>query len=248
MVNGVLCSTPQQAISITDRGLTLGVGLFETMKVEASQPIAFEHHWARLVNSARLLNISLPFLKRELIAQLQSLIEQNNLSDGGVRLTLTDGEALRGIVVKEKGPANYFITTFTVASRAVPKSACLVSIRRNEQSLSSRVKSISYLDNVLAKEEATAKGFDEAILLNSKGMVSEGATTNVFVLKNEVLYTPPIADGALPGVMRERLLEGGVSKFPIKIESFDSEFLLGAEQVFLSNALIGLQPLLKLES
>jgi branched-chain amino acid aminotransferase len=178
---------------------------------------------------------------------IETLLLHKELKEGGLRLTLTDGVAKRGVIVKEKGPTNFLLSAFDAMAEIESLSATIVSIRRNEQSPLSQIKSISYLDNVLAKQEALSNGFDEAILLNSQGFISDGATTNVYALKENTLFTPPVSDGALPGVMRARLLDKGFEGHQIKVSSLDKAFLLNAEKIYLSNALIGMKPLHQFE-
>lgn len=128
-------------------------------------------------------------------------------------------------------------------------TATIVSTRRNENSLASRIKSISYLDNILAKKEAVKKGFDEAILLNSKLLVAEGSVSNIFVVKNNIIYTPPLEDGALPGVVRHVILnELKTDHIQIIEHQVDKKMLFDADELFISNALLGVKPIHKLDN
>ncbi len=247
ILNGELVDEASARLSAFDRGLTLGVGLFETIKVENGQAVALDYHWARLKKSADLINLRVPFSHQTLLHHIETLLLHKELKEGGLRLTLTDGVAKRGVIVKEKGPTNFLLSAFDAMAEIESLSATIVSIRRNEQSPLSQIKSISYLDNVLAKQEALSNGFDEAILLNSQGFISDGATTNVYALKENTLFTPPVSDGALPGVMRARLLDKGFEGHQIKVSSLDKAFLLNAEKIYLSNALIGMKPLHQFE-
>jgi branched-subunit amino acid aminotransferase/4-amino-4-deoxychorismate lyase len=179
------------------------------------------------------------------------LIANNQLNavNAAIRLTVTDGISDRGLL-----SSAYQDPTFIETASQIPfnlktsMTATIVNTRRNENSLSSRIKSISYLDNILAKKEAVINGFDEAILLNSKSLVAEGAISNIFVVKNNMIYTPPIEDGALPGITRYVILnELKIKDIQIVEHHIDKEMLFNADELFISNALLGVKPIHKLD-
>ena len=169
------------------------------------------------------------------------MIKKNKIQNevAGARLTVSQGESARGILPVTPPKSNFVISVFKYSQK--PKenfSALIVTTRKNEHSIASRVKSISYLDNILSKQEAIIQGYDEAILLNTASNVADGAITNVFMIKNGLIYTPPITDGALPGVVRSMLLEN----FHVIEKSISTDELLSSDEVFLTNALMGIQP------
>ena len=233
-------------ISPQDRGFTLGHGLFETLLFNENSFPAFDYHWQRLAASAPLLGIILPFSRFELETMLNELMKVNTLENqlAGARVTITHGDSARGLVPAEPTTPNFLITSFAhdwMANR--PFSALIVNTRKNEHSLSARIKSISALDNILAKQEAKREGYDEAILLNSKNQVADGAMTNIYLVKDKQILTPPLEDGALPGVIRSILLQEFQHKLAISEQSISVAMVLAAKEVFLSNALLGVQPL-----
>ncbi len=241
----------QACIKHNDRGFTLGHGLFETILVKKGTASAIDYHWHRLETSAPLIGITLPFSKQEFIKMLDALIDENNLQDkvAGARLTITHGESARGILPVTPPPPNFIISVFEYTHMPNTNfSALIAATRKNEHTVSARVKSISYLDNILAKQEAMSQGYNEAILLNTASNVADGAITNVFVVKNNKIYTPPIVDGALPGVIRTILLKELTAKFPIIETSISPNELLSADEVFLTNALMGIQPVTQINS
>jgi branched-chain amino acid aminotransferase len=238
-------------IKHNDRGFTLGHGLFETILVKKSIAWAIDYHWYRLETSAPLIGITLPFSKQELTKMISALINKNNLQDkiAGARVTITHGESDRGILPITPLPSNFVISVFEYTH--LPKadfSALIATTRKNEYTIAARIKSISYLDNILAKQEAISQGYDEAILLNTASNVADGAITNVFMVKNNKIYTPSIADGALPGVIRSILLEELNTEFPVIEKSISEDELLSADEVFLTNALMGIQPVSHINS
>lgn len=249
--NGQVIPATESCIQTNDRGLTLGHGLFETILIKKASIPALAYHWKRLEASAPIIGISIPFSCNTLEAMLLALIEKNNLHDkiAGARLTLTSGNSARGILPAPGTKPNFFITVFEhVPSQKKEYSAVIVSIKKNEHALSSRIKSTSYLDNILAKQEAVAQGYDEAILLNTANNVADGAITNIFIVKDKQIITPPIADGALPGVIRNMLLEELQYAFSITEQSISVSDLLSADEVFSTNALMGVKSFTKLNT
>lgn len=242
--NGKTIPSSQACIKHNDRGFTLGHGLFETILVKKGAFPALDYHWHRLETSAPLIGITVPFSRQELVEMLNALIEANNLQQkiAGARVTLTHGESARGILPATPPSPNFVISVFEYShALKADFSALIVTTTKNEHTVAAQIKSISYLDNILAKQEAMSQGYDEAILLNTASHVADGAITNVFIVKNGQIYTPPIADGALPGVVRAILLEELKVGFPIVEKSISADELLGADEVFLTNALMGVQ-------
>ncbi len=241
--NNKTIPSDQACIKHNDRGFTLGHGLFETILIKNGAATLLDYHWRRLETSAPLIGITLPFTKLELTKMLNALIEENNLLNktAGARITITHGDSGRGILSMTTSP-NYVISVFEYSH--VPKfhfSALITTTRKNEHSIAAQIKSTSYLDNILAKKEAINQGYDEAILLNSASNVADGAISNIFMVKNNKIYTPPVTDGALPGVMRSVFLAELKAEFPVIEKSLSAKELLNADEVFLTNALMGVQ-------
>lgn len=237
-------------IGHTDRGFTLGHGLFETILLKRSTYPALDYHWKRLVVSAPLLGINLPFSRQELESMLDELIIKNNVKDklAGARVTITHGESERGILPSKTPYPNFLINTFEFVRNNNPYSALIVNTRKNEHSITAKIKSISYVDNILAKQEAMTQGYDEAILLNSASNIADGSISNIFMVKDNQIITPPISDGALPGVIRAILLEKFNQDFSIIEKSIRPRDLLLANEIFLTNALIGIKPINKINT
>ena len=249
--NGKTVPANNACIQHSDRGFTLGHGLFETIFVNKGAFPMLDYHWQRLEQSAPLIGINLPFSRQAFEAMLDVLIHENDLQHkvAVARVTLTHGDSDRGLLPLISPSPNFVMSVFEYSY--VPKmdfSARIVSTKKNEHAVSARVKSTSYLDNILAKQEAISHGYDEAILLNTTLHVADGAITNIFMVKNEQIYTPRIADGALPGVVRTMLLTEQKDAFPIIEKSILPDELLSADEVFLTNALMGVQPVSRLNN
>jgi branched-chain amino acid aminotransferase len=242
--NNKLIPSEHPCIRYDDRGFTLGHGLFETLLINKGVIPALDYHWARLNASAPLIGMLIPFTQQELQSMLMELIVENNLQDkvAGARVTISHGEAERGILPLHMPQPNFVIAVFECASPVDrPYSALIVNTRKNEHTASARVKSISYLDNILAKQEALNQHYDEAILLNTASNVADGSISNVYMVKNGKIVTPPVADGALPGVVRSMLLKEFNSLFSIVERSILPTELMTADEVFLTNALMGVK-------
>jgi branched-chain amino acid aminotransferase len=151
----------------------------------------------------------LPFTRIELELMINQLIAENNLQNkiAGARVTITHGEADRGLLQLQNPENNFLISVFECASPLErPFTALIANTRKNEHSLSSRIKSLSYLDNILAKREAMDQKYDEAILLNTVSNIADSSIANIYIVKDEQIFTPPVSDGALPGVIRSILI------------------------------------------
>lgn len=249
ILNKNLVSSEHPCIGYNDRGFTLGHGLFETILIKKGGIPALDYHWRRLEKSAEMIGISLPFTRLELEELVQMLIQENHLQDkiAGSRITLTHGESKRGILPTKAPNPNFLITTFEcMPPTDKPLAALIVKTRKNEYSITSRIKSLSYLDNILAKKEAVNAGYDEAILLNTAGNIADGATSNIFIVKNKQIITPPISDGSLPGVIRAILLEELKGVFSFSEKTITPGELIEADEIFLTNALIGVKKVGKL--
>src|SRR4030042_933633 len=200
-VNGELVEGPAARVPALDRGLLYGYGLFETMRSYGGHVFRLEQHYRRVGGGAALLALEVPISFPALGEAVAAVLERNRLADTSLRLTLTAGpseatEPSRAQVVLFAGePTEYPEALYERGMAAVTSR-----IRRNETSPLSSVKSLNYLDNLLAREEARRQGADEAVLLNSQGFVAEGSASNVFLVRNGVLLTPSVQSGALPGL------------------------------------------------
>ncbi|OYX11171.1 MAG: 2-keto-4-methylthiobutyrate aminotransferase [Rhizobiales bacterium 32-66-8] len=240
-LNGKLVPAEAAVLSPTDRGFTLGDGLFETLRVVDGAVLRVEAHLARLAAGAQVL--ALPLAGLNLAAALTAVVAANHVETGVVRLTVSRGSGPRGVLPPvEPHPTVLIGATALVAPASAPVRlmTCTVT-RRNEMSPLSRIKSLNYLDNILARQEAAARGLDDALLLNTRGQVAEASYANLFAVREGTLVTPPVADGALPGIMRAEILRLGARE-----ETLTPRDLAGAEEVFLSTSL-GLRPVAELD-
>jgi branched-chain amino acid aminotransferase len=240
-LNGVLCDGREARIDPADRGFTLGDGLFETLAVRDGKILRLRKHLRRLGRGCDLIRLPPP--PDTLASAIAAVLAANALQDAAVRITYTRGVGARGLPIPDTCQPTLLVTAAPLPAPR-PPAHCIVSTvtRRNEHSPLSRIKSTNYLDNVLARDEAQRRGAADALLLNTAGSMAEATAANLFIVKNGLVVTPPLADGALEGIMREELIAiTGAIECSLHLRD-----VLSADEVFLSNSL-GLQPVIAVD-
>jgi branched-chain amino acid aminotransferase len=212
-VNGIVTRAEDARVSVLDNGFTFGDAVYETLRTYGGRPFARTRHLARLRASAARLGFEIPTPNEELARTLDELLARAGNAESYIRLIVSRGvgdisyhfDRVRGptvvVAVKPFEPSPAFQYRQGVA-------VAIVSVRRNHASaLDPAIKSCNLLNNVLAVREAQGGGAVEAILLNQDGLVAEGASTNVFTVKDGIAITPPLTAGILHGITREIVLE-----------------------------------------
>ena len=243
-LNGKLIEAAAARIDPSDRGFLLADGLFETLRTYDGRPFRLDRHLARLAAGAGLLGLPLP-AAAGIAAAVGETLAANSHRRASLRITLARGVGPRGLL-----PPADASPTLLIASHPLPEggpasfAAGLVGIRRNEHSPLSQIKSLAYLDNILALREAAAAGCDEALLLNTAGRPVAGSRSNLFLVRDGTLLTPPASEGLLPGIARETILElaqaAGIRCREMPLTLAD---LTTADEAFVSNSVIELKPL-----
>jgi branched-subunit amino acid aminotransferase/4-amino-4-deoxychorismate lyase len=231
-------------IPADDRGFTLGDGLFETLLWEDGGLVFWPEHFARLERGCRTLGLPAPNER----AALEVVLPAGQVlgeTRGAVRLTLTAGSGGRGLDRPASPEVRLVATAAPVPLVTGPTTLATATILRNGGSPASRLKTLSYLDNILARREAVAAGADEALMLNADGEVACAAAANLFWLKDGVLHTPALECGVLDGVIRRRLLAG--SPLPTREVRAGLDAVRTADAVYLTNSLIGIRPVGRLD-
>ncbi|WP_158047477.1 aminotransferase class IV [Skermanella pratensis] len=242
-LNGALVPAGEARIDPADRGFTLGDGLFETIRVADGRPCHLDRHLARLAGGAADLGIPLPMDAPEIAAGIASLLAETGTAEAAVRLTLTRGPAPRGLLPPDAPRPTLLATAAPASPPPTPAHAVIArSTCRNELSPLSRLKSLNYLDGILARREAADRGADDAMILNTRGRLAEATVGNVFAVIDGVLVTPPVGEGALPGIARGLSIERlSVAERPVTVEE-----LMNATAIAVTNSL-GVRPLATLE-
>lgn len=245
-LNGRLLPSSEATVPAGDFGLLYGEGLFETMRARDGRIAYLDRHLRRFIESAAWLELPLPD-EAELRRGLSEILAATGGGDQRVRLTVTRGPAGRFDRPDDVPPTLQIITRPASLPPATMR-ACMALYRRDEMNYLHRFKTTSYLVNVLSSRYAKTRKYDEALFLNTWGELTEGSTTNLFLLRGDRLQTPPDDAGILPGVMRSVLLDEAyradlqAEKTPLLLKD-----LFAAEAVYLTNAVIGIVPLVSLD-
>jgi branched-chain amino acid aminotransferase len=251
-INGRFYAASRAKVSVFDRGFMYGDGVFETMRSYAGTVFGLDEHLRRLETSLGVLGIRAPYTKRAFAAAVYDALEANRLRNAYIKVAVTRGEGRFGIGYKDAFRPNVVIVAKDF--EGYPEwmfekgiSASAAGIRQNERSVLSRVKSLNFLVYILARFEAKDMGYDEAILLNGAGRVTDAATSNIFIVRSGTLATPPLLEGALPGITRARVISIarrigiGVRERPVRYAE-----LAVADEVFLTNSLAEILPVTRI--
>jgi branched-chain amino acid aminotransferase len=229
------------ALSADDRGLTLGDGVFETLAVTDGVALWRFEHIERMRAAAQLLGIRFPESRVEdALDALTSRLQGHHV----LRLTLTRGDGARGLAGDTRKPTLIgTLQPFDLKLRFRPATVVISSVRRNLDSPASRLKTTSYVDNILAAREAQAKGVDEALMLNSASRVACCSIGNVFLVREDILVTPSLAEGILPGVMRASVIQlAKAAGIAVRERQVRPRELTDADAMFVTNSLRFLRP------
>lgn len=244
------------SLSPLDRGLLLGDGLFETIRVANGRALQWERHWARLRSGAQVIRLELPWTAAAVLDAIEQTLRANKLQEAVVRLTVTRGpSAERGLLPPAETAPTLIIraTPFAPYPERLYQAGMRVivsrRVRRNEHSPLANVKSLNYLDNLIARQEAVDAGADEALLLNTQGGVAGATTANVFCVRDGRIYTPPLEAGALPGTMRALVYEelAPDSCGAVHVSHLSEQALCASDEVFLTNALLGIMSVCQID-
>src|SRR5947208_9118722 len=241
-LNGQLVDKEKAVISVFDHGLLYGDGVFEGIRAYNGRVFKLREHLDRLYNSARAIMLQVPMSKKALEEAVIVTLRANRLKDAYIRLVVTRGEGDLGLDPRKCPKASIFIITDKIAlypQEFYEKGLSVItsSVRRNiPEALNPCIKSLNYLNNVLAKAEASRQNAPEAIMLNREGYVAECTGDNLFVLKENTLITPPTSAGALEGITRNIVMDIAKNKLKllVKEELFTPYHVYIGDEVFLT--------------
>src|SRR5881275_98965 len=212
-IDGKFCSEADAKVSVFDHGLLYGDGIFEGIRFYNGRVFRVEEHLERLWDSARSICLEIPLSQRAMTEALLETIRKNDLRDGYIRLLVTRGVGNLGLNPEQCKTPSVIIITAQIAlyPEAVYRNGLSVvtcaTRRTNPSALNPAVKSLNYLNNVMARIEANLAKADEALMLNDEGNVAECTADNVFIVKRGQIFTPPITAGALRGITRSVVFE-----------------------------------------
>ena len=240
--NGKYTSQKKLTFDISDRGLLLGDGVFDTMLYQNNELTYYNDHYKRLKTAAKLLSFNFNLTNEQLKNIITNLIKKNNFQNKqiAIRTNITRGVSKRGLDFDKSHKVGIYIKLNLIPKSLFMKSIKLgiANIRRNSTSPISQNKTLNYLDNVIEKNRAAKNGYEDAIFLNINKKVSCTTTSNIFYVQKNKIYTPPLKDGVLNGVMREQFLKKKIAT----TQTTSLNNLLKSDYIFLTNSVFGIRP------
>ena len=253
-INGQLFPKEEARVSVFDHGLLYGDGVFEGIRVYNSRVFLLKEHVDRLYESARAIRLEIPMAKSDMAAAVDSTVQANGLKDGYVRLVITRGAGSLGLDPKKCSNPQIIIIADTITlypKEMYEQGLRLVTastIRNHPQALSPRVKSLNYLNNIMAKVEGADSGCVEALMMNHKGEVAECTGDNIFIVSRGTLKTPSTESGILEGLTRNAVMqlarEAGVPVWEGPLTRHD---LYVADECFLTGTAAEVIPVVSLD-
>ncbi len=253
-ISGRLYDKEDAKISVYDHGLLYGDGVFEGIRSYGGKVFRLEEHLDRLWDSAKAIWLKIPMTKEAMAKAVYETLQVNKITDGYIRLVVTRGAGTLGLDPNRTADPQVIIITDHIAlypKEMYEKGLDIVTVsvvRNHPAALSPRIKSLNYLNNILAKIEGLKAGCVEALMLNTKGEVAECTGDNVFLVRNGVLLTPPIEAGILEGVTRQAVIElardSGVEVREIPLTKHDVYI---ADECFLTGTAAEVIPVVKVD-
>jgi branched-chain amino acid aminotransferase len=254
-INGKFYEKEDAKISVFDHGLLYGDGVFEGIRVYNRLIFKLQEHISRLYESAQSIMIRVPLTKNEFIEAIIKTLKENRLDDAYMRIIVTRGDGDLGLDPRKcRGNESVIIIADKIVlypQKLYKEGMEIITVpttRNAHEALNPQIKSLNYLNNILAKIEAINSGFEEALMLNDAGYVAECTGDNIFIFKNGELYTPPECMGALSGVTRETVL--GIArktKLPTHEHVFTRHELYVADECFLTGTAAEIIPVVKVD-
>jgi len=254
-INGKYFSKEDAKISVYDHGLLYGDGVFEGMRTYSNKVFRLVEHIDRLYESARAILLTIPMSKQEMIDAVKKTVELSGLSDSYIRLVVTRGSGSLGLDPNRTSDPQVIIIVDLIAlydRKYYDEGLKIITastIRNHPAALSPRIKSLNYLNNIMAKLEGLQAGCMEAIMLNHKGEVAECTGDNIFIVKKGQLLTPSADSGILEGITRNAILElANTLQIPARETTLTRHDLLVADECFLTGSAAEVIPVVSIDS
>lgn len=253
-ISGKLVEKEQAVISVYDHGFLYGDGVFEGIRVYGGKVFLLAEHIDRLYESARAIRLEIPMSQADMAAAVNSTVAANGLAEGYVRLVISRGAGYLGLDPRKTANPQVIIIADTITlypPETYQQGLKLVTastIRNHPQALSARIKSLNYLNNILAKIEGVDAGCVEALMLNHKGEVAECTGDNIFIVHRGVLKTPPVDAGILEGITRNAVIRlARDAKVPVAETTLLRHDIYVADECFLTGTAAEVVPVTSLD-
>ncbi len=254
-INGEFYDKEDAKISVYDHGLLYGDGVFEGMRSYAGVVFRLEQHLERLWNSAKAIWLEIPLPRDKMAAAVKQTLARNQLKDAYIRLLVTRGAGTLGLDPNRTSDPQVIIITDKISLYPVEfyerglEIITVSTIRNHPAALSPRIKSLNYLNNILAKIEGAQAGCVEALMLNHKGEVAECTGDNIFLVRGGTLYTPSIDAGILEGITRQAVIDLALAEaIPVRETTLTKHDVYIADECFLTGSAAEVVPVVKVDS
>jgi branched-chain amino acid aminotransferase len=248
-IDGKYYPKSQAKVSVFDHGLLYGDGVFEGIRAYGGTVFKLKEHIDRLYSSAHMIMLQIPVKKEEMIQIVLGTLRKNDLRDSYIRLVVTRGVGDLGLNPKKCPRATVIVITDTISlhngeAKEQGATAMISWIKRDPvDATTHEIKSLNYLNSILAKIEANSAGVDEAICLDKNGFVCEGVAENIFIVKNGKLFTPPSCTGALPGITAAEVMKlARKLDYDVKERNITPYELFNADEVFFTGTAAEIVP------
>ncbi|MGB4371307.1 MAG: branched-chain-amino-acid transaminase [Dethiobacteria bacterium] len=253
-LNGKFVPEEEAVISVFDHGLLYGDGVFEGIRAYHNRVFRLSEHLQRLYQSAKSILLEIPLSIEEMQEVVLETLRRNNLRDAYIRLVVTRGKGDLGLDPQKCPEPSLFCIASSIQlypEELYEKGLEVITVptpRNCNEAVNPRIKSLNYLNNILAKIEANLAGTMEAIMLNPQGYVAEATGDNIFIIKEGALFTPPRHANILEGITRNAVIELARQRgIEVKEELFTRHDLYIADQVFLTGTAAELIPVIKVD-
>ena len=253
-ISGQLYDKDDAKISVYDHGLLYGDGVFEGMRSYGGNVFRLDRHLTRLYNSAESIHLKIPIPSDELAQAVNATLQENGIQDGYIRLVVTRGAGTLGLDPNRTSDPQVIVITdhMTMYPQEYYDNGLEIitvkTIRNHPGALNPRIKSLNYLNNILAKIEGLDAGCVEALMLNHEGQVAECTGDNIFIVRGGELLTPPVDAGILEGVTRDAVIElAGQAQLTVHEVTLSQDDVYGADECFLTGSAAEVIPVVKVD-
>jgi branched-chain amino acid aminotransferase len=254
-LNGELVDRERAVLSVFDHGLLYGDGVFEGIRSYGGKVFRIEKHVRRLFDSANGIRLAIPLTREQVAEAIVGTLEANGMKDAYIRVVVTRGEGTLGLDPNRCPKPNMFVITDKIA--LYPQELyengldiiTAATMRNHPNALNPRLKSLNYLNNILAKIEAIDAGTLEAVMLNHLGYVAECTGDNLFIVRDGRLFTPPISAGILEGITRDEIIDiARGSATEVREENLTRQDLYVADECFLTGTAAEVVPVVRIDN